>query len=54
MTRRAPAAVALALLAALVALDYARSPPNPYRAPSIVAIGSGAPSAGGFCGALPD
>ena len=54
MSRRVPAAVALALLLALVALDYAADPPDPYRAPSILALGSGAASSGGFCGALPD
>lgn len=54
MTRRVPAAIALALLLALVALDYAASPPDPYRPPPIVALGSGAASSGGFCGALPE
>ena len=54
MTRRVTAALAMALLAALVALDLLAARPNPYRAPPIVALGSGAASAGGFCGALPD
>ena len=53
-TRRVPALLAIGLLALLVILDYSLNPPNPYRAPSIVALGSGAASAGGFCGALPD
>jgi len=54
MTRRISALFALTLLVLLVALDYAANPPNPYRVPSIIALGSGAASAGGFCGALPD
>ena len=54
MIRRVPALLAVSMLVLLVALDYVANPPNPYRAPSIVALGSGAASAGGFCGALPD
>ena len=53
-TRRVPALLAVSLLVLMVALDCTVSPPDPYRAPSIVALGSGAASAGGFCGALPD
>jgi len=54
MTRRAPACLAVGLLLLLIGMDYLASPPNPYRAPAIVALGSGAASSGGFCGALPD
>ena len=54
MTRRVTAALAMALVAALVLADFAVTRPNPYRAPPILAVGSGAASAGGFCGALPD
>lgn len=54
LTRRVPAFVAVAALLLLLALDYTAFPPDPYRAPTILALGSGAPSSGGFCGALPD
>lgn len=54
MTRRATAAAALALLTGLVVADLFVTRPNPYQAPPIFAIGSGAVSSGGFCGALPD
>jgi len=54
LTRRTPARLAVFLLMLLVVVDYAANSPNPYRAPSILALGSGAASAGGFCGALPD
>ena len=53
-SRRVPAGIAVCFLLALVALDYVVNPPDPYRAPAILALGSGAASAGGFCGALPD
>ena len=54
MTRRVTATLAVALVAALVAADLLGARPNPYRAPAILALGSGSASAGGFCGALPD
>ena len=54
MTRRTTAALAVALMAALVAADLLAVRPNPYQAPPIIALGSGAASSGGFCGALPD
>ena len=54
MTRRLTAALAVAAMAALVAADLIGTRPNPYQAPSILALGSGAASDGGFCGALPD
>lgn len=54
-TRRLTATLALALTGALVAADLLAVRPNPYRAPSIVALGSGASGGGGgFCGSLPD
>lgn len=50
MTRRAVAATACMMLAALLALDLAAAPPNPYDAPALFALGSGAAPVGGFCG----
>ncbi|WP_168199136.1 hypothetical protein [Pseudorhodobacter turbinis] len=54
MTRRFTACLAISGLVALVALDVLASPPNPYRAPPMLAFGSGLAASGGFCGALPD
>ncbi|MBE9638208.1 hypothetical protein [Salipiger mangrovisoli] len=54
MTRTVTAALALAFVAALLVLDLARTPPNPYQAPALLAFGSGAAASGGFCGALPN
>ncbi|ASJ70793.1 hypothetical protein [Granulosicoccus antarcticus] len=54
MTRRVTAVTGLALLFALIVADFIGSPPNPYQQPAIVALGSGAASSGGFCGALPE
>jgi len=54
MSRALPACLTVGLLLVLIGLDYAASPPDPYRAPAMIALGSGAASAGGFCGALPD
>lgn len=51
MTRRAVAAIACVMLASLLALDVAATPPNPYDAPALFALGSGAAPVGGFCGA---
>lgn len=54
MTRRATASAALALVAGLLALDFAESEPlNPYRAPPLIALGSGQASGGAHCAALP-
>ncbi|WP_165802914.1 hypothetical protein [Pelagivirga sediminicola] len=54
MSRRTIAALALAGLALVIGLDVTASPPNPYHAPALFALGSGAAPGGGFCGALPD
>lgn len=53
MTRGFTASLALLGVFALVGVDLMISPPNPYRAPLVFALGSGQASAGGFCGALP-
>lgn len=54
MTRRFTALLAVAGIAILVGLDVSATPPNPYKAPFVLALGSGAAPSGGFCGALPD
>ena len=54
MTRRVTSAIAIVMLLLLVVIDYAANPPNPYRQPAIVALGSGAVSEGGSCGSLPE
>lgn len=54
MTRRLIAVLGIAVLLVLVVADYSRFRPNPYQQPAIFALGSGAASAGGFCGALPE
>lgn len=54
MTRRVTAAAALTLVGLLIAFDLGATPPNPYAAPPLLAIGSGLVQSGGFCGALPN
>lgn len=54
MTRAVPAAITLALLLGVLALDLAAAPPNPFKAPKAFALGSGMVASGGFCGALPN
>ncbi|MFD0857812.1 hypothetical protein [Roseovarius aquimarinus] len=54
MSRRIVALAALGLAFGVVALDLAASPPNPYAAPPLLALGSGQAPSGGFCGDLPD
>lgn len=54
MTRRPITLAALALITAVVAADWARTPPNPWIAPAALALGSNLTQSGGFCGALPD
>lgn len=54
MTRRVTASAAIVGLMVLIGADLAASPPNPYQAPPLFALGSGVAAAGGFCGALPD
>lgn len=54
MTRRFTAGIAVLAVASLIGWDLKASPPNPYAAPPILAIGSGLSASGGFCGALPN
>jgi hypothetical protein len=53
MTRAFTASLSLVFVAALLAFDMKTTPPNPYHAPPILALGSGEVASGGFCGALP-
>ncbi|MGY9049682.1 hypothetical protein P775_28450 [Puniceibacterium antarcticum] len=54
MTRRLTASLTMVGIFVLIGLDLAGDPPNPYRAPPFIALGSGVAASGGFCGALPD
>ncbi len=54
MTRRVTATTAILMLALALCADLVTTPPNPYAAPAIIALGSGISAAGGFYGALPD
>ncbi|WP_415182331.1 hypothetical protein [Phaeovulum sp.] len=54
MTRYFTAGLAMFGVVALLGFDLVRSPPNPYQAPPLFALGSGMVASGGFCGALPD
>ena len=54
MTRRFTALIAVIAVAGLIGWDLQASPPNPYAAPPILAIGSGFSVEGGFCGSLPN
>lgn len=54
MTRHLTAGIALAFVAAIVLADLAAGAGlNPYRAPALLALGSGQTAAGGHCAALP-
>ncbi|MEQ9605829.1 MAG: hypothetical protein RLO01_20515 [Thalassobaculaceae bacterium] len=53
-SRRPVALATLLLLGAVLALDLATSsPPNPYRQPAFLALGSGEKADGAFCAAPP-
>ncbi len=53
MTRHVTAFAALALIGLLIVFDHATADLNPYKAPPMLALGSGVEAAGGFCGAMP-
>jgi hypothetical protein len=54
VTRARVAAAVLGALALGLALDLAASePPNPWRAPPLLALGTGAGSGGAHCAAPP-
>jgi hypothetical protein len=53
-TRKLTAGLALGLIALVVAVDLGSGAvPNPYRAPPLVALGSGLAAGGAHCAALP-
>ena len=52
MTRRSAANMAIFFVFCLILFDVSTAEVNPYRAPSVIALGSGVESVGGFCGAL--
>ena len=54
MTRRATMLAVALMVGGLIALDLAASaPPNPFKAPPMLALGSGQVSSGAHCAALP-
>lgn len=53
MTRRLTACITLLLIALLLVFDQRTATLNPYKAPPILALGSGIEASGGFCGAMP-
>ncbi|RKE94647.1 hypothetical protein [Sulfitobacter guttiformis] len=54
LTRRLVAALTLAVLAGMLALDLRMSQPlDPFRTPAVLALGSGQAGAGAHCAALP-
>jgi hypothetical protein len=54
MTRLPIALAALTLVASVVCVDLALGArPNPFKAPPMLAFGSGAPASGGHCASLP-
>lgn len=54
MTRHVTAFAALTLIGLLIAFDHATADLNPYKAPPMLALGSGIEATGGFCGAMPN
>ena len=54
MTRRLTMFAVAVMIGGLIALDLAASaPPNPFKAPPLLALGSGQASGGAHCAALP-
>lgn len=54
MTRRTTAAVVIAFIVGLLALDLSASePPDIYSQPPVIALGSGAVVSGAHCASLP-
>ena len=54
MTRRVTMLAVAAMIGTLIAFDLAASaPPNPFKAPPLLALGSGQASGGAHCAALP-
>lgn len=54
MTRRATMLAVAAMVGALILFDLSASAtPNPFRAPPLLALGSGLAAGGAHCAALP-
>lgn len=54
LTRKLTAGLTLVILSALLWLDLVNSKPlDPFRAPAVLALGSGQAGAGAHCAALP-
>jgi hypothetical protein len=54
MTRRVTMLAVAVMLAGLIAFDLAASEPaNPFKAPPLLALGSGQASGGAHCAAVP-
>ncbi len=54
MTRRTIAVATLLMVGALIAADLMTSRPlDPFKAPPMLAFGSGAPASGAHCASLP-
>ena len=54
LTRKFTAVLTLVILTALLWLDLVNSKPlDPFRAPAVLALGSGQAGAGAHCAALP-
>lgn len=55
MTRRFIGTTTLMMLGAMIAADLATSRPlDPFKAPPMLAFGSGAPASGAHCASLPN
>lgn len=54
MTRRVTMLAVALMVAGLIAFDLSASAaPNPFRAPPLLALGSGQAATGAYCAALP-
>ena len=52
MTRKLTANLSIIFVFCLILFDVSTVELNPYKAPSLLALGSGVESVGGFCGAV--
>ena len=53
MTRYYTAGMTIFFVLTVLVADFIAAPPNPFAAPSLISLGSGIISDGGFCGAMP-
>lgn len=54
MTRHITAYTTLLLVGLLIWFDQSTAELNPYKAPPLLALGSGIEATSGFCGTLPE